>query len=109
MKHKVLIWALMAAAAGCAGKPTRFAVQNDSGEEVSNVVVFKGDKPTYLGSIAPGQRKEIKFNSYFETTYTLSYKKGSHDFRMDLCYQGMDYPADGLVIIGQTKPTIECR
>lgn len=108
MRNYALAFLLIAAVAGCS-QPSRFAIQNDSGEVISNVIVTRGSEPISLGSIAPGQRKEVEFSSYFETSYSLSYRKGGESFTMDLCYQGMDYPADGVVTIREAKAGIECR
>lgn len=95
--------------AGCSFEPSKFTVQNATREVISNVRVLKDGNPTSLGSLAPGQRREVQFNSYFESVYSLSYEKGGQVSTIDLCYQGNDFSADGLIIIGEAEASVKCR
>ena len=109
MRSSSLTVALLCALVGCSGEPSKFAVQNATPEVISNLRILKDGNPHSLGSLAPGQRREMQFNSYFESKYSLSYEKGGHVSTMNLCYQGNDFPADGLIIIGEAEASIKCR
>jgi hypothetical protein len=94
---------------GCTSQTSTFVVDNETDETLENTVIFQDDDATELGSIEPGRGKRLQFRTFSENTYTLKYNRGGKEFAVHLCYQGMNYPADGVVTISETGPSIVCK
>jgi len=109
MRTSILTFLLIGLVSGCGPQPSRFSIINSSGTVITDVTVINGRNSTNLGSIGPGRKKSVEFSSFFETEYLLSYKRRGQPFKLDLCYQGMDFPANGVIVIKANKASIECR
>jgi hypothetical protein len=108
MKY-LLIMILTVAFCSCTMQESIYTIDNRSDKSIHNVTFRSDNDVVYLGIIKSQQKKSVKINSFSERNNSLSYESNGLNKNIVLCYQGLNFPAQGTVYIEDNGPRIICH